>query len=103
MISPALSTIDGVGQVQVFGSQQIRGSRRGRSDGRSPARGIGVDQVTTAVVRGNSIAPVGTVQGPDQNLAIEADTQMANADEFRDRSSSRRRTASRCGWATSRG
>ena len=45
--------------------------------------GLGIDQVTSAVSAANSIAPMGTLVGPNQSLAIQADTQMTKADEFR--------------------
>ena len=71
MISPALSTIDGVGQVQVFGSQRYAVRIQLDPDALA-ARGIGVDEIQDAVAAANANTPVGTVQGDAQNLTIEA-------------------------------
>ena len=62
VISPALSTIEGVGQVQVFGSQQYAVRIQLDPDALA-ARGIGVDEVQDAVAAANVNTPVGTVQG----------------------------------------
>lgn len=83
VISPALSTIDGVGQVQVFGSQKYA-VRIQLDPDLLAARGIGVDEIETAVGAANANTPVGTVQGRSQNLTIEARTQLADATGFRD-------------------
>jgi len=82
VVSPALSMLDGVGEVQVFGAQQSA-VRAEVDPGKLASRGIGIDQVTKAVASSNSIAPVGTLQGPQQKLAIEANNLMSKADEFR--------------------
>jgi HAE1 family hydrophobic/amphiphilic exporter-1 len=83
VISPALSTIDGVGEVQVFGAKKY--AVRAEVDPAAlAALGIGIDQVTSAVAASNSIAPVGTLDGPDQNLPIDADTTMTSAEQFRE-------------------
>ena len=47
------------------------------------ARGIGVDEIQTAAAAANVNTPVGTVEGNAQNLTIQANTQLANADAFR--------------------
>ena len=82
VISPALSTLDGVGEVQVFGAKKYA-VRVELDPAALDARGVGIDQVTDAVAASNSIAPVGTITGRDQHLAIQANTQMSNAAEFR--------------------
>ncbi|MFO1048103.1 MAG: efflux RND transporter permease subunit [Geminicoccaceae bacterium] len=83
VISPALSTIEGVGQVQIFGSQRYAVRIQLDPDALA-ARGIGVDEVQDAVAAANVNTPVGTVQGETQNLTIEARTQLADAAGFRD-------------------
>ena len=82
VISPALSTLDGVGEVQVFGAQQFA-VRVEVDPGKLASRGLGISQVTDAVASSNSIAPAGALDGPQQDLSIQANTQMTNADEFR--------------------
>ncbi|MBN8996356.1 MAG: efflux RND transporter permease subunit [Rhizobiales bacterium] len=82
VISPALSTLDGVGEVQVFGAKKF--AVRAEVDPAAlNALGIGIDQVTNAVGNANSIAPVGTLLGPHQTLPIQTNTTMTSADEFR--------------------
>jgi len=82
VISPALSTIDGVGEVQVFGAKQYA-VRVEANPAALSARGIGLDQLTTAVGSQNSIAPVGTIANQNQQMAIQANTQPSNAAQFR--------------------
>src|SRR3954469_26033271 len=83
VISPALSTINGVGQVLSFGSQKY--AVRIQLDPTAlTARGIGVDEIQQAVAAANVNTPVGTGEGDAQNLPIQAQTQLANADAFRD-------------------
>jgi HAE1 family hydrophobic/amphiphilic exporter-1 len=82
VISPALSTLNGVGEVQVFGAKKF--AVRAELDPNAlAARGIGIDEVTAAVGNNNSIAPVGTLNGTDQQIAIEANTQLSNAAAFK--------------------
>src|SRR3954467_6161249 len=83
VISPTLSTIDGVGQVQIYGSQKFA-VRIQLDPNTLAARGIGVDEVQAATANANANTPVGTVQGNAQNLTIQANTQLRNADAFRD-------------------
>jgi HAE1 family hydrophobic/amphiphilic exporter-1 len=82
VISPALSTIEGVAQVQVFGSQKYA-VRIQLDPDTLAARGIGVDQIQEAVAAANTITPVGTLRNPEQALAIQATTELSNADQFR--------------------
>ena len=83
VISPALSTINGVGQVQIYGTQKYA-VRIQLDPNALAARGIGVDEIQTAVASANANTPVGTVTGNAQNLTIQANTQLRNADAFRD-------------------
>ncbi len=81
IVSPVLSTIDGVAQVQVMGGQKY--AVRIQVDPTSlAARGIGVDELQTAVSAANANTPVGTLQNDTQSLTIEARTQIATAEQF---------------------
>lgn len=81
IISPALSTIAGVAQVQVWGSQKF--AVRIQIDPNALAtRSIGVDEVQTAVAAANANTPVGILQNDKQQLIIEARTQLSNAAQF---------------------
>jgi len=81
VISPALSQLDGVGEVQVFGAKKFA-VRAEVNPTAISGLGIGIDTITNAVASANSIAPVGTLAGPSQNLAIQTNTQMTTAKQF---------------------
>ncbi len=82
VISPALSTIDGVAQVQIFGSQKYAVRVQIDPDALA-ARGIGVDEVQTAITAANANTPVGTLRNLQQSLTIQAQTELTNAEQFR--------------------
>lgn len=81
VISPALSTVDGVAQVLIFGSQKY--AVRIQIDPTAlAARGIGVDELQAAITATNANTPVGTLQNTSQQLTIQARTQLADAAQF---------------------
>jgi HAE1 family hydrophobic/amphiphilic exporter-1 len=82
VISPALSTIDGVAQVQVFGSQKYA-VRVQLDPDTLAARGIGVDVVQQAIAAANANTPIGTLRNRQQSLTIQAQTELSTADQFR--------------------
>lgn len=82
VISPLLSTLSGVAEVSVYGSQTYA-VRVGLDPTKLQARSLGVDTVTTAIANANNQTPVGTLQSNSQQLTIDAKTQRTNADEFR--------------------
>jgi HAE1 family hydrophobic/amphiphilic exporter-1 len=62
MMAQRISTISGVAQVNVFGSQKF--AVRVQLDPRQLAtRGIGIDEVTTAIQGANVNLPSGTLTG----------------------------------------
>ena len=82
VISPALSTIDGVAQVTIFGSQKYAVRVQLDPDVLS-ARGIGVDEVQAAVSAANANTPVGTLKNKQQALTLQAETELSNGEQFR--------------------
>jgi HAE1 family hydrophobic/amphiphilic exporter-1 len=83
VISPSLSTIDGVAQVSIFGSQKF--AVRIQIDPTAlAARGIAIDTLQNAVALANSNTPLGTLTNDRQQLTITADTQLDNAAAFSD-------------------
>src|SRR5712675_567708 len=81
-IAQRLSTISGVAQVLVTGEQKY--AVRAQLDPSALAsRGIGIDDVATALQRGNTNMPVGTLYGIHQNLKVQANGQLTNAAEYR--------------------
>ena len=70
-IGQALSQIQGVAQVVIFGSQKF--AIRVQADPEAAAaRGISLEDVRAAVSRANSSTPVGTLNGPKQDIALQA-------------------------------
>ena len=83
VISPSLSTLTGVAQVQIYGSQKYAVRIQIDPDALNN-RGISVDDIQKAVAAANVNTPVGTLQGPQQQLILQADTQMYDAAAFAD-------------------
>src|SRR6202140_136421 len=81
-IGQALSQIQGVAQVVIFGSQKfaIRVQAEPKA---AAARGISLEDVRAAVSRANSSTPVGTLNGPKQDVALQASGQMDKAADYR--------------------
>ncbi len=83
VMSPRLSTLAGVAQVQVFGSQKY--AVRIQVDPNAlAARDIGIDELQAAIRASNTITPVGVIRNADQTLTIQAETQLNSADQFAD-------------------
>ncbi|HMA42436.1 MAG TPA: efflux RND transporter permease subunit, partial [Gemmatimonadales bacterium] len=81
-LAQRISTVDGVAQVQVFGSQKY--AVRVQVDPQAlVARGIGIDEVAAAVDAGNPNVPTGTLWGPHRAYTVLADGQIQSAPEFR--------------------
>jgi hydrophobic/amphiphilic exporter-1 (mainly G- bacteria), HAE1 family len=80
-LAQRLSSIDGVAQVQVFGSQKY--AVRIQLDPQAlAARGIGIDEVSQAVQDGNVNLPTGTLWGTDKAYSVESNGQLNNAADF---------------------
>ncbi|MEH2104830.1 efflux RND transporter permease subunit [Nostoc sp.] len=82
LLAQRLSMVDGVAQVQVFGSQKY--AVRIQLDPESlSAKGIGIDEVATAIANGNVNLPTGTLYGQQQNSTIQANGQLNDAASYR--------------------
>src|SRR5712672_468891 len=81
-IAQRLSTISGVAQVLVTGEQKYA-VRTQLDPSALASRGIGIDDVVTALQRGNTNLPVGTLYGIHQNLTVQANGQLTNAEQYR--------------------
>jgi HAE1 family hydrophobic/amphiphilic exporter-1 len=82
MLAQRLSMVNGVAQVQVYGSQKY--AVRIYLDPQSlSAKGLGVDEVGTAIAQGNANLPTGTLYGQQQNYTIQANGQLNNAEAYR--------------------
>jgi hydrophobic/amphiphilic exporter-1 (mainly G- bacteria), HAE1 family len=81
-IAQRISRVSGVAQVQVFGSQKY--AVRVQLDPEELAtKGIGIDEVASAIARGNVNLPTGTLYGRYQAFTIEASGQLSNAAAYR--------------------
>src|SRR3954470_1374068 len=83
LISPSLSTLDGVAQVNIFGQKRFAVRVRVIPEALS-ARNISLDELTNALRAANANTPVGTLEGPRQTLTLQANRQLKNAQEFAD-------------------
>ncbi len=80
-LAQRLSTVDGVAQVQVFGSMKYA-VRIQLDPQQLSARSIGIDEVSQAVANGNVNLPTGTLWGTDKAYSVESQGQLTNAAEF---------------------
>ncbi|MDQ3138245.1 MAG: efflux RND transporter permease subunit [Gemmatimonadota bacterium] len=80
-LSQRLSTIDGVAQVQIYGSQKFA-VRIQLDPQQLAARSLGVDEVATAVQNGNVNLPTGILWGTDKAYSVESEGQLTNAAGF---------------------
>src|SRR5437868_6689206 len=81
-VAQRISTISGVAQVQVFGSQKY--AVRVQLDPKSLAsRSIGLDEVVSSIQTGNVNLPTGTLYGPYQAFTVQASGQLTDAKAYR--------------------
>jgi HAE1 family hydrophobic/amphiphilic exporter-1 len=82
IIAPRISMINGVAQVQVFGSQKY--AVRVQLDPKAlTSRKIGLDEVAAALDKWNVNLPTGGLQGAKQAFTIQASGQLYDADAFK--------------------
>jgi len=81
IISPALSRVTGVAQVQIFG-EQLYAVRVRLDPDRIAAMGLGFDTTLQAIAQANSSTPVGLLNGERQQLTLRANDQPQNAEQF---------------------
>ncbi|HYV87254.1 MAG TPA: efflux RND transporter permease subunit, partial [Candidatus Polarisedimenticolia bacterium] len=81
LLARQLSTLDGVAQVNVYGSQKF--AVRIQADPSAlAARRIGIDQVATIANAANPNIPTGALNGPTRTTLIHATGQLTNAADF---------------------
>ena len=81
MMAQRISTISGVAQVLVYGSQKY--AVRIQLDPRQLAtRGIGIDEVSGAVQTANVNLPTGTLSGSHKAFTVEANGQLTDAQAY---------------------
>ncbi|HEY7502689.1 MAG TPA: efflux RND transporter permease subunit [Gemmatimonadales bacterium] len=80
-LAQRLSTVDGVAQVQVYGSMKYA-VRIQLDPQQLAARSIGIDEVARSVENGNVNLPTGILWGTDKAYAVESRGQLENATDF---------------------
>lgn len=82
LMAQRISMVSGVAQVQVYGAQKY--AVRIQLDPNAVAsRGIGIDQVISAVAANNVNLPTGTLWGHEKTFTVTATGQLNSADKFR--------------------
>ena len=82
LLAQRISMVDGVAQVSVFGAQTY--AVRVQLDPSALAsRGIGIDEVHTALAEANVNLPSGTLYGSHQAFTVQANGQLFKAAEYR--------------------
>ena len=81
LLSPLLSTLGGVAQVNIFGAKRYAVRVRIRPADLM-ARNLSLDELAAALKSANANSPVGTLDGARQMLTLQANRQLRNAAEF---------------------
>jgi HAE1 family hydrophobic/amphiphilic exporter-1 len=81
-LAQKLSTINGVAQVQIYGSQKYA-ARIQLDPQQLAARQIGIDKVQTAIQQGNVNLPTGSLSGSHKNFTVQTNGQLKDAAAFR--------------------
>ncbi|MDD3180536.1 MAG: efflux RND transporter permease subunit [Opitutaceae bacterium] len=82
MLAQRISMVDGVSEVQVYGSQKYA-VRVQLSPQALASRGIGMDEVKSALADGNVNLPTGTLNGSQQTVTVRATGQLETAEAYR--------------------
>jgi HAE1 family hydrophobic/amphiphilic exporter-1 len=81
-LAQRLSTIPGVAQVQIYGSQKFAVRVQANPD-QLAARGVGIDELQQAIAQNNVNQPVGQLDGARQTVAVKDNGQLMNAAAYR--------------------
>src|SRR5579871_1708901 len=81
MMAQRISMVSGVAQVQVYGSKYA--VRVQLNPDALASRGLGIDEVETAIQRANVNLPTGTLYGHKQAFTVQSNGQLFNAAAFR--------------------
>ena len=82
MMAQRMSMVPGVAQVQIMGAQKYAVRIQVNPDALA-SRGIGIDEVETAIRRHNVNIPTGTLYGKDQMVTIHATGQLVDAAAYK--------------------
>jgi HAE1 family hydrophobic/amphiphilic exporter-1 len=82
LISPTLSTIDGVAQVSIYGQRRYAVRIKVKAD-ELAARNMTLSELRSVLKTANDNSPVGLLDGPQQTLTLAANKQLKDANAFR--------------------
>ena len=82
LISPSLSTLEGVAQVSIYGQRRFAVRVEVDLD-RLAERNLTLDELRAVLTSANANTPVGTLDGPRQTLTVQANRQLMNAKDWR--------------------
>ncbi|HEY2325678.1 MAG TPA: efflux RND transporter permease subunit, partial [Thermoanaerobaculia bacterium] len=82
LMAQRISTVEGVAQVQVYGSQKYA-VRIQVDPERLAGLGIGLDEVGNAIRNSNVNLPTGVLNGPFTAYTVEANGQLLKADDYK--------------------
>jgi len=78
---PAVSEVSGVSQAQIYGNQQYAVRLRMDPD-KMAVRGVGLNEVTDALLHGNVNLPGGTLNGSNVTYSVDSSGQLMNGKQF---------------------
>lgn len=81
-IAQRLSTLNGVAQVQIYGSQKYA-TRIQLNPQTLASQQIGLDQIQTAIQAGNVNLPTGSLSGDYKNFTVQTNGQLQDAAAYR--------------------
>jgi HAE1 family hydrophobic/amphiphilic exporter-1 len=81
LISPTLSTLPGVAQVQINGQKKYAVRVLAKPEALA-VRNLTLDDIASALRTANANTPIGTLEGARQTLTIQANRQLSDASAF---------------------
>ncbi|HUK58328.1 MAG TPA: efflux RND transporter permease subunit [Stellaceae bacterium] len=81
LMAQRISTISGVAQVLIFGQQHFAVRVQANPEALG-AKGLTLDDVSSAVVAANSATPVGVLEGPEKSFTMQANGQLQHARDY---------------------
>ena len=81
LISPTLSTMEGVAQINIFGAKRFAVRVRVLPEALA-ARNLSMEDLSSALRAANVNTPVGILEGSQQLLTVQANRQLRSAAEF---------------------
>jgi len=82
LMAQRISTVEGVAQVSVYGAQKYA-VRIQLDPTQLASRGIGIDEVATAIRSSNVNLPTGVLNGPFTAYTVQANGQLLKADDYK--------------------